>query len=121
MKYEISKIEAVRSFYAEKEITARFTYYTDGKKSPKDGATEFSVSVPADAPEYKEAIVIKSVRKVPTERKGQVTKATILRQYIDEQAVAGTFDMETAIKWTMEKFGFKRQLARAYLKDKVPA
>ena len=59
-------------------------------------------------------------RKLPAERKGQVTKASILREKIREELASGSYDKKELIDWAVAELGFKRPLARVYVKNLTP-
>ena len=131
MKYDITKLDAVRSFFAEEGYTGRIRFYNDGKEVPKDQATEFSVSptapvyieqvveaeaIPADA-ETVAIVKTKSgiSRKLPSSRKGEETKAQVVRAEIIARREADNYDFEELVSWSRERFGWERQNARAYI------
>lgn len=129
MKYDITKLDAVRSFFADAGYTGRIRFYNEGKEVPKGQATEFSVSptapvyvekvvqaIPADA---QTVAIVKTksgvARRLPSSRKGTSTKAQVVRAEIIERRRADTYDFEELVSWSREQFGWERQNARAYI------
>lgn len=144
MKHAINTLDEVRSFYADKGIKVRIRYYNEGKEVSKAEAIEFSVSgtdvefvaeasaelveAPvtneveepvAEAVEVEEpaaetlveAATPKKTRKVRSD-----SKAAKLREFIRQQKEAGAYDYEETVDWTEATLGFKRPLARVYVR-----
>lgn len=135
-KFNIASIEAVKSQAVEAGAKLRIRYYAEGKECAKDAAEEFSFTVTNDvefevvaeevveeAVAHEEEIVARNAagRKLPTERKGQVTKASVLREKIAEELASGNYDKKQLVDWAVEELGFKRPLARVYVKNLTPA
>lgn len=128
-KFNIAMIEAVKAQAVEAGAKLRIRYYADGKECAKDAAEEFSFSVQNEVEfEFVEEAVVEqevernaSGRKLPTERKGQVTKASQLREKIKAELEADTYDKTEMVNWAVSELGFKRPLARVYVKNLTPA
>lgn len=129
-KFNIANIEAVKAQAAEAGAKLRVRYYADGKECAKDAAEEFSFTVTNEvefefvaAEEAVEEVVERNAsgRKLPTERKGQVTKASQLREKIKEELASGSYDKKEIVDWAVSELGFKRPLARVYVKNLTPA
>lgn len=129
MKLEIANIESVKSHASAAGAKLRIRYYADGKECAKDAATHFSYTV-TNGVEFEvvaepvvEAVVVRNEtgRKLPAERKGQVTKSSILREKIRNELASGTFDVKATVDWAVNELGFKRPLARVYVKNLTPA
>ena len=110
MKYAITQLEAVRSFYAGEKIRVRF--YADGKETAKANATEFTVS--GSDRVYEEPVVEVKARKERTS-----TKASVLRSKIKEMLADEEFDYKQAVEFAVEKLSMKKPLARVYVKNAV--
>ena len=126
-KFNIAQVEAVKAAAVEAGAKLRIRYYANGKECAKDAAVEFTytvtngvsfevVSVEEDAPEVTE-VRIKGTRTPPAQRKGQPTKAMKLREYIEESRAAGNFDVSDAVNWAVAALGFRKPLARVYVKN----
>lgn len=134
-KFNIASIEAVKAQAAAAEAKLRIRYFADGKECAKEAAEEFSFTVTNEVEfDFVEEVVAEAVvaedetvarnaagRKLPTERKGQVTKASILREKIAEELATGNYDKKQLVDWAVAELGFKRPLARVYVKNLTPA
>lgn len=113
MKYAITQLEAVRSFFADEKIRVRF--YADGKETAKANATEFTVSGTDRV--YSEPVV--EVTKPKARKAKSGTKAETLRSYIKQLLDNEEFDTALALEFAQDKLGLKRPLARVYVKSAV--
>ena len=132
-KFNIANIEAAKAQAAAVGAKLRIRYYAEGKECAKDAATEFTFNVLNDiefefveeavAHEAAEETVARTAtgRKLPVVRNGQVTKASQLRAKIQEEIAAGSFDKKSMVDWAVSELGFKRPLARVYVKNLIPA
>lgn len=135
-RYNISDIDAVKSQAKDAGAELKFEYFAEGVECGKKSATEFSFvvtndiefsvvdieAVQVEATESVEETVARNAtgRKLPTERKGQVTKASIMRERIKEALAAGTYDRDELVNYAVTELGFKRPLARVYVKNLTP-
>lgn len=132
-RFNIAQLEAVKSAAAEMDAKLKIRYFADGKESTKDAADEFSFTVTNDvefefvAEMTQETVAEDNVarnehgRKLPTARKGQVTKASVLRERIKAALAEGTYDTKELVDYAVAELGFKRPLARVYVKNLTPA
>lgn len=124
-KFNIAQVEAVKAAAVEAGAKLRIRYYANGKECAKDAAVEFTYTVTngvafefsvVEEPKVTE-VRIKGTRTPPAQRKGQPTKAMQLRAYIEESRAAGNFDVAEAVAWAVESLGFRKPLARVYVKN----
>ena len=130
-RFNISKLEAVKEAAVEVGAKLKIRYFAEGKESAKDAADEFSFTVTNEVEfefvESEETVAEDNVarnangRKLPVERKGQVTKASVLRERIKSELEAGTYDKKELVDYAVAELGFKRPLARVYVKNLTPA
>lgn len=123
-KHEVKFLEEVKAHYVAAGAKFRIRYWAGNKECAKADAVEFTISVTngVEVAEFiPEPVVvevrIKGTRTPPMQRKGQPTKAMQLRSYIEESRAAGTFDVAEAVAWAVESLGFRKPLARVYVKN----
>ena len=130
-RFNIAVLEAVKAQAADAGAKLKVRYYAEGKESAKDAADEFSFTV-TNGVEFEFVAVEEAVaednvarnangRKLPVERKGQVTKASQLREKIMEELAHDSYDKKALVDWAVSELGFKRPLARVYVKNLTPA
>ena len=129
-RFNIAQLEAVKAQAVDAGAKIKVRYFADGKESAKDAADEFSFTVTNEV-EFEfvaeEVVAEDNVarnangRKLPVERKGQVTKASVLRERIKAELDAGTYDKKELVDYAVAELGFKRPLARVYVKNLTPA
>lgn len=106
MKYAITQLEAVRSFFAGEKIRVRF--YADGKEVSKAAAMEFTVS-------GSDRVYVEAAKKERVARTN--TKAEAVRAKIKELLADEVFDTKQVVEFAVEKLAMKKPLARVYVKN----
>lgn len=121
---EVSKENAVEfsvsgtdvAFEAPAEVAESAEEVTDAVETPVTEEVVEAVAEPAEEAKNATDAVVEAA-KPKKARKGRAdSKAHMLREFIRQQKASGEYDYEDTVDWTETTLGFKRPLARVYVR-----